>query len=91
MKTHKGNRDINPLLLKLHIRWWLAHIVPWPFYPKKEAQYPLNRRLGGPQNQYKRGREENNLLPLLGLEPHYPKLTFTVVHYHLCNSSPGDM
>jgi hypothetical protein len=36
---------------------------------KKSHYYPLNRRLGGPQNRSICMGEEINLLPLLGFEP----------------------
>jgi hypothetical protein len=41
-----------------------------PLYPqRKNPWYPLNRRLGGPQNRSGRGGEEKNSQPLPGLEP----------------------
>jgi len=33
------------------------------------AQHPLNRRLGAPQSQSGHIREEENIFPLLGIEP----------------------
>jgi hypothetical protein len=41
---------------------------PAALHPGKEPQYPLDRRLGGPQNRSGRGGEEKNSQPLPGLE-----------------------
>jgi hypothetical protein len=38
--------------------------LPWGMYP----WYPLNRRLGGPQNQSGHGGKEKNSRPLLGIQ-----------------------
>jgi hypothetical protein len=35
----------------------------------KELRYPLDRRLGGPQNRSGRGDEEKSSQPLPGFEP----------------------
>jgi hypothetical protein len=41
-------------------------------YPRgKGACYPLSRGLGEPEDQYRRSREEKNLLPLLEIEPRF--------------------
>jgi hypothetical protein len=37
--------------------------------PQGETRYPLDRRLGGPQNRFGHGGEEKNSQPLPGLEP----------------------
>jgi hypothetical protein len=37
--------------------------------PRKEPQYPLDRRLWGPQSQYGCFRVDRNLLSLPGIEP----------------------
>jgi hypothetical protein len=36
--------------------------------PRKEPQFPLNRKQGGPQSQLPYFEEEKNLLPLLGFK-----------------------
>jgi hypothetical protein len=43
--------------------------VPAALPPGKELQYPLDRRLGGPQSRSGHGGEERNFQPLLGREP----------------------
>jgi hypothetical protein len=43
--------------------------APAALLPGKEPCYPLDRRLGGPRNRCGRGGEQNNFLPLPGLEP----------------------
>jgi hypothetical protein len=43
--------------------------MPELLYPRKKPQYPLSRRLGGPQSQSGHAREEKNLLLLLQFEP----------------------
>jgi hypothetical protein len=41
-----------------------------PLYPQEKSPwYPLDRRLGGPQNWSGRGSGEQNSQPLPGLEP----------------------
>jgi hypothetical protein len=40
-------------------------LYPWG----KTNQYPVNRRLGGPQTWFGHFVEETNLLPLLGIKP----------------------
>jgi hypothetical protein len=43
---------------------------PRPLYSQeKKPWYPLNRRLGGPQNRSERSGEEKNSQPLPWLEP----------------------
>jgi hypothetical protein len=38
---------------------WVVSFAPQPFYPQgKSPQYPLNRRLGGPQNKSGRRGEK---------------------------------
>ena len=37
--------------------------------PSKELQYPSNRRLGDPGNQFQQFWRRENLLPLPGFEP----------------------
>jgi hypothetical protein len=40
----------------------------------KSPWYPLDRRLGGPQNRFGRGGEEKNSQPPPGIEPYGGKL-----------------
>jgi len=37
-------------------------------HPRKNTQYPLNRRLGGPHNQFGHFGKAKNLLPVPGFE-----------------------
>jgi len=44
-------------------------ISPWPLHPhEKNLQYPLNKRLGGPQSQSGYFGEKKSLLPLPGIK-----------------------
>jgi len=43
--------------------------MPQLFTSRGESQYPLKRRMGRPQSQSGRYKEEKNLLLLLGFEP----------------------
>jgi hypothetical protein len=43
--------------------------APAALLPGKSPWYPLDRRLGGPQNQFGQGGEEKNSQPLPGFEP----------------------
>jgi hypothetical protein len=44
-------------------------------YPQgKKPQYPLDRRLGGPQSWSERGVVEEESLPLLGIKPYSSSL-----------------
>lgn len=53
------------LILNLNTRWVLVfNLMLWSLYPRKEPQYPSDRRLGGPQS-----REEKNILPLVQFKP----------------------
>jgi hypothetical protein len=45
-----------------------GYITPGHFTPEEESQYPLNRRLGGPQSRSGHFVEEKNPLALLGYE-----------------------
>ena len=52
MNTHMGSRGRTPLIPNLCTRWkWVVNFMPQLLYPQgKEPQYPLNKRLGGPQS-----------------------------------------
>jgi hypothetical protein len=48
----------------------VVRFTPRPLYPQgKSPWYPLDRRLGGPQRQSRRGGEEKNSQALQGIEP----------------------
>jgi hypothetical protein len=71
MKTCWGNGGIAPRILDLGIRWtWVVSFTPRPFYPQgKSPEYPLDRRLGGPQSRSGHGGEEKNSQPPPWIEP----------------------
>jgi hypothetical protein len=47
-----GSRGIAPLFHDFGTRWgWVVIITPWPPLPPEKTQYPLYRRLGGPQGR----------------------------------------
>jgi hypothetical protein len=57
MKMHWGSGGIGPHILDLSTRWrWVVSFMP----QGKSPQYPLDRRLGGPQSCSGRGGEEKN-------------------------------
>jgi len=60
--------------LNLNIRWkWVVSFTHWPLYPcGKSTQYPLNRRLDGPQSQSGCNAEEKNSLPTRNPNPGHP-------------------
>jgi len=53
MKAYWGSGGIVPGILDVGTRWrWVVSLTSRPFYPQGEnAWYPLDRRLGGPQNR----------------------------------------
>jgi hypothetical protein len=53
--------------------------VPATLLPGKEPRYPLDRRLGGLQNQSRRGGEEKISQPVTGQEP--PIIQPVAQHY----------
>jgi len=70
MKTYKGE-EAQPhslLIFALDGGEWStsrhSHLTP-----RKEPQYPLNRRLGGPWGPSEHFGEDKNLLPLLAFQP----------------------
>jgi hypothetical protein len=71
MEAYWGSGGIAPCILDLGSRWrWVVSFTPRPLYPQgKRPWYPLDRRMGGPQNWSGRGGEEKNSSPLPGLEP----------------------
>jgi hypothetical protein len=64
-----GEVEVSIAILDLSTRWrWMVSFMP-PL-PGKNPRYPLDRRLGGPQNQSGCCGIEKNLLPLLGIISH---------------------
>jgi hypothetical protein len=63
MKTYWGNGYIDKLVLDLSTgRRWVISFTPWPLYHRgKIRRYPLDRRLGEPQN-WSGQREEEKIL-----------------------------
>jgi hypothetical protein len=61
VKTYRGSGGIAPRILILGIRWsWAVSFTSRSLYLQgKSPWYPLDRRLGGPQNRSGRGNERN--------------------------------
>jgi hypothetical protein len=69
MEVYRGSRGATALILNLDTRWTgVVSITLWPFYPPEAPQYPLNRRLVGPESSSKHFGEEANLLLLPGIK-----------------------
>jgi hypothetical protein len=66
-----GSGRIVPCIINLIIGWrWVVSFMPQPLKsPGKSLQYPLNRRLGGPQTQSCCFGEDKNLLAMPGIDP----------------------
>jgi hypothetical protein len=66
MKAYWGSGGIEPHILDVGTRCrWVVSFATRVLYPKgKSSWYPLERRLGGPQSRFGRGREEKNYQPL---------------------------
>jgi hypothetical protein len=60
-----GKGFIDPCILNLDPSWrWVVSLMPRPLYPRgKSPGYPLDMRLGGPQNRSGQRGEEKNLAP----------------------------
>jgi len=58
------------------------------FTPGEGGWYPLNRRMGGPQNQSGHFGQEKNLLPLQKFNPRPKPIVHTL--YQLCPSGSLD-
>jgi len=68
MKAYRRSRGSSTHILALYRgEWFTSHPVCCSL--QKGVQYPLNRRLSGPQSWSWLCREEKNLLPLPGFEP----------------------
>jgi len=69
MKAYRWNSGIEPLRTSaLDGTVWLT-VHSWRCTPRREPQYPWNRRLGRPQSRSGHFRKETNLLSLKGFEP----------------------
>jgi hypothetical protein len=81
MKAYWGVNVQLHAFFNLGTRWrWVVSFTPRLLYPQRKSPlYPLDRRLGGPQNRYGRGGEEKNSQPLPGLEP--PIIQPVIQHY----------
>jgi hypothetical protein len=71
MKAYWGSRGIAPCILDLGTRWRcvISFMPQLLYYQGKSPWYPMDRRLGKPQNWSGHSGEEKNSQPLLGLEP----------------------
>jgi hypothetical protein len=71
IRAYWGSEGIAPRILDLGTRWRGVISFPLrPLYPQgKSPCYPLDRRLGGPQNRSGRGGEEKNSQAPPGIEP----------------------
>jgi hypothetical protein len=59
VKTYWRSGGIAPRIPNFATSWrWVVSFTPWPLYPQwKNACYPLDRRLGGPQGRSGHGDE----------------------------------
>jgi hypothetical protein len=71
VKTYWGSGGIARRILHFGTRLrWVVSFTPRPLYlQRKSPWYPLDRRLGGPQNRSGHGGEERNSQPPPGIEP----------------------
>jgi hypothetical protein len=70
MKAYWESGSLAARILDLGTRWkWVVSFTPRPLYSQgKSPCYPLDRRLGGPQNRSGRGGEDKNSQGLPELE-----------------------
>jgi hypothetical protein len=65
MRMYWGKGSIAPCILNLRNRWRWVVFMPWLLYSWGERpQYPLERRLGGPQSPYECSGKEKKSLPV---------------------------
>jgi hypothetical protein len=71
MKTYLGVEVLLHSFFDLGTRWRsVVSFTPRPLYLQgKSPQYPLDRKLGGPQSRSWHGVEEKNSQPSSGIEP----------------------
>jgi hypothetical protein len=72
MKTDWGSGDTAPCILDFGTRWrQVDSFIPRSLYLQgKSPWYPLDRRLGVPQNQSRHGGDEKHSQLLLGIKPY---------------------
>jgi hypothetical protein len=70
MKAYYGSGGIAPRIRELGTRWsWVVSFTPRPLYLQgKSLQYPLDRRLNGPQSRSGHGSEEKYSKPTPEIE-----------------------
>ena len=69
MKALMGGWGITLLIPNLSTRWTsVVNFVPQLLHPRKELQYPLNRRLSGFQSKPGHFRAGKSLMPVWGFE-----------------------
>jgi hypothetical protein len=63
MKTYCMSSSVAPRILNLGTWWeWVVRFTLRPLYPREKGpQYPLDRRLGGPQSWSGRGGEKKKV------------------------------
>jgi hypothetical protein len=68
---HIGEWMCSSTILDLDTRWrWVVSFTPRLLYPRgKSPRYPLDRRLGGPQNRSGNYRQKKNFVTLQEIEP----------------------
>jgi hypothetical protein len=74
-----GGWRYNSTILDLGARWrWAVSFTSPPLYPRgKDPGYPLDRRMGGPQNRSGSCRVQKNLLPYRESNPGRPASSYT--------------
>jgi len=64
MEAYWGSGCTTPLILNLDYKWrWVVRNKPRPLCAGKEPQYPLYRKLGGPQSWFGRNGEQRIFPP----------------------------
>ena len=68
-----GSRCMAPFILNIDARWTrLVSMTPWPLYPRGRGhRFPLDGRVGGPQNLSGHFGEEGYLWYQLEIEPRF--------------------
>ena len=76
MMAYRGNSGLAPRILNLSTRWMcVVSFMSRPLYPlRKILRYQLNMRLLGFQNKSGNFGEEEDILPLPGIETNVMQL-----------------